>query len=66
MTDTNTTAPDSPSTPGTPRTPGTPGTLPLPAGTARLTTAAGAIITLASTMLSWTWTAEFPGDLSYY
>jgi branched-chain amino acid transport system permease protein len=47
-------------------TAGAPGTLPLPERTARITTLAGAVATFASTMLAWTWTAEFPGDLTYY
>ncbi|MET8682306.1 branched-chain amino acid ABC transporter permease [Streptomyces sp. NPDC004647] len=38
--------------------------IPLPAAAARLTTAAGALTTLASTFLAWTWTAQFPGDLT--
>ncbi|SCK29402.1 branched-chain amino acid transport system permease protein [Streptomyces sp. WMMB 714] len=45
---------------------GAPGTLPLPHKTARLLTLTGAVTTFASTMLAWTWTAEFPGDLTYY
>ncbi|MZD06037.1 branched-chain amino acid ABC transporter permease, partial [Streptomyces sp. SID5785] len=51
MTDTTTTAP--------PRA-----VLPLPAAAARYGTAVGAVATLASTFLAWTWTAEFPGDLT--
>ncbi|WP_046498499.1 branched-chain amino acid ABC transporter permease [Streptomyces odonnellii] len=47
---------------GTPRQ--TPGLLPLPSAAAGLTTAAGAVLTFASTFLAWTWTAEFPGDLT--
>jgi branched-chain amino acid transport system permease protein len=36
-------------------------------GTAlRALTAAGGIATVASTFLAWTWTAEFPGDLTVY
>ncbi|MFF2806929.1 branched-chain amino acid ABC transporter permease [Streptomyces sp. NPDC058000] len=47
--------------------PATPtGLLPLPARTARLTTAAGALATAATTGLAWTWTSDFPGDLTYY
>lgn len=38
--------------------------VPLPPALARLTTCAGAAITLASTFLAWTWTSEFPGDLT--
>ncbi|MFC4497362.1 branched-chain amino acid ABC transporter permease [Streptomyces ovatisporus] len=45
---------------------GAPGALPLPHKTARLLTLVGAVTTFASTMLAWTWTAEFPGDLTYY
>ncbi|MEE4420930.1 branched-chain amino acid ABC transporter permease [Streptomyces bugieae] len=42
------------------------GLLPLPERTARLTTAAGALATTATTGLSWTWSSDFPGDLTYY
>ncbi|NJQ02202.1 branched-chain amino acid ABC transporter permease [Streptomyces zingiberis] len=42
----------------------TPGTLPLPAGTARAVTTAGAVLTLAATFLPWTWTRAFPGNLT--
>ncbi|MFJ9086384.1 branched-chain amino acid ABC transporter permease [Streptomyces sp. NPDC102384] len=38
--------------------------LPLPEKAARYGTAAGALLTLASTFLAWTWTTEFPGDLT--
>ncbi|AXG77304.1 branched-chain amino acid ABC transporter permease [Streptomyces paludis] len=40
------------------------GIIPLPPAAARTATAAGALLTLASTFLAWTWTAEFPGDLT--
>ncbi|MCX3062100.1 branched-chain amino acid ABC transporter permease [Streptomyces beihaiensis] len=40
--------------------------VPLPANTARHLTTAGALITIASTFLSWTWTSAFPGDLTVY
>jgi branched-chain amino acid transport system permease protein len=43
-----------------------PGTLPLPPKAARALTLVGAAGTFASTMLAWTWTADFPGDLTYY
>ncbi|QHC21710.1 branched-chain amino acid ABC transporter permease [Streptomyces sp. GS7] len=46
-------------------TPTTTGLLPLPEKTARLTTAAGALTT-ATTALAWTWTSDFPGDLTHY
>ncbi|MFE6893264.1 branched-chain amino acid ABC transporter permease [Streptomyces sp. NPDC057694] len=38
--------------------------LPLPEKIARYGTAAGAVITAAATFMAWTWTAEFPGDLT--
>ncbi|MFB6707313.1 branched-chain amino acid ABC transporter permease [Streptomyces sp. NPDC056333] len=38
--------------------------IPLPAPIARLATTAGAAIALAGTFLPWTWTTEFPGDLT--
>ncbi|QTZ91399.1 branched-chain amino acid ABC transporter permease [Streptomyces auratus] len=41
------------------------GLLPLPERTARLTTAAGALATALSTGLAWTWSSDFPGDLTY-
>ncbi|MCD0481561.1 branched-chain amino acid ABC transporter permease [Streptacidiphilus sp. ASG 303] len=38
--------------------------VPLPAGAARAATAVGALATAASTLLAWTWTPEFPGNLT--
>ncbi|NYV73430.1 branched-chain amino acid ABC transporter permease [Streptomyces sp. UH6] len=38
--------------------------IPLPAATARAVTVAGAALALAGTFLAWTWTSEFPGDLT--
>jgi len=38
--------------------------LPIPEGTARILAAAGGLISAASAMLAWTWTDEFPGDLT--
>ncbi|WP_330238366.1 branched-chain amino acid ABC transporter permease [Streptomyces sp. NBC_00525] len=38
--------------------------LPLPAPVARAATLAGAAAALAGTFLPWTWTSEFPGDLT--
>lgn len=38
--------------------------IPLPAPIARLATGAGAVIALAGTFLAWTWTTDFPGDLT--
>ncbi|MEU8590331.1 branched-chain amino acid ABC transporter permease [Streptomyces sp. NPDC048664] len=42
------------------------GPVPLPRAAARLLIGAGAIGTIASTFLSWTWTPDFPGDLTVY
>ncbi|MFE7783534.1 MULTISPECIES: branched-chain amino acid ABC transporter permease [Streptomyces] len=42
------------------------GLIPLPERTARLLTAAGALATTATTGLAWTWSSDFPGDLTYY
>ncbi|MGA5562571.1 branched-chain amino acid ABC transporter permease [Streptomyces platensis] len=42
------------------------GLIPLPERTARLVTATGALATTASTALAWTWSSDFPGDLTYY
>ncbi|MFI9624177.1 branched-chain amino acid ABC transporter permease [Streptomyces sp. NPDC052042] len=38
--------------------------LPIPPAAARTTTLAGAALALAGTFLPWTWTKEFPGDLT--
>ncbi|MEU2913104.1 branched-chain amino acid ABC transporter permease [Streptomyces massasporeus] len=40
------------------------GLIPLPAAAARALLLAGGIATAASAFLAWTWTAEFPGDLT--
>ncbi|MFF1690139.1 MULTISPECIES: branched-chain amino acid ABC transporter permease [unclassified Streptomyces] len=42
------------------------GLVPLPATTARALIAIGAVATIASTFMSWTYTSDFPGDLTYY
>ncbi|GGZ68935.1 branched-chain amino acid ABC transporter permease [Streptomyces echinoruber] len=42
------------------------GPLPLPTAAARALLLAGGLATLASTFLAWTWTSEFPGDLTVY
>ncbi|WP_414507836.1 branched-chain amino acid ABC transporter permease [Streptomyces sp. NEAU-L66] len=42
------------------------GLIPLPERTARLLTAAGALATTATTGLAWTWSSDFPGNLTYY
>ncbi|AUG76606.1 branched-chain amino acid ABC transporter permease [Kitasatospora sp. MMS16-BH015] len=38
--------------------------IPFPAAAARATTAVGALATAASAFLAWTWTSDFPGDLT--
>ncbi|MCF3104941.1 branched-chain amino acid ABC transporter permease [Streptomyces roseoverticillatus] len=38
--------------------------IPLPLTTARTLTATGALLSAASTFLSWTWTTRFPGNLT--
>ncbi|POX60224.1 branched-chain amino acid ABC transporter permease [Streptomyces sp. Ru62] len=60
---TQTTAPDTPSA----RKADTPtGLLPLPEKTARALALGGSALTIVSTFLAWTWTADFPGDLTVY
>src|SRR3954452_10001548 len=65
---TNTT--DTPETAGTAPTAETVtadrGLVPLPRSVARLLITVGAVRTIASSFLSWTWTSEFPGDLTVY
>ncbi|MDR3079502.1 MAG: branched-chain amino acid ABC transporter permease, partial [Streptomyces sp.] len=38
--------------------------LPIPPAAARTATLAGSALALAGTFLPWTWTKEFPGDLT--
>ncbi|CAG7633305.1 branched-chain amino acid ABC transporter permease [Actinacidiphila bryophytorum] len=38
--------------------------IPLPRNAARAATLAGAVVTIASTFMSWTYTTDFPGDLT--
>ncbi|WUH95992.1 branched-chain amino acid ABC transporter permease [Streptomyces sp. NBC_00433] len=38
--------------------------IPLPLNTARLVTLAGVVASIASTFMSWTYTTDFPGDLT--
>lgn len=45
-------------------TPQTGALLALPTAAARITTLAGAAVALVGTFLAWTWTDEFPGDLT--
>ncbi|MFH9086046.1 branched-chain amino acid ABC transporter permease [Streptomyces sp. NPDC017673] len=60
---TQTTAPDAPSA----RKADTPtGLLPLPEKAARALALGGSALTIVSTFLAWTWTADFPGDLTVY
>ncbi|MFE2731795.1 branched-chain amino acid ABC transporter permease [Streptomyces sp. NPDC059349] len=42
------------------------GLVALPATAARALLAIGAVATIASTFMSWTYTSDFPGDLTYY
>ncbi|WP_328934407.1 MULTISPECIES: ABC transporter permease subunit [unclassified Streptomyces] len=56
-------------TPQTPETPATApavqrGIIPLPLAAARALLLGGGILTAASTFLRWTWTSDFPGDLT--
>ncbi|MET8028829.1 branched-chain amino acid ABC transporter permease [Streptomyces avermitilis] len=44
----------------------TAGLIPLPQATARLLIVIGALATIASAFMSWTWTSAFPGDLTVY
>ncbi|GAA3490075.1 MULTISPECIES: branched-chain amino acid ABC transporter permease [Streptomyces] len=38
--------------------------IPLPLGTARILTLAGSAVTLVGTFLAWTWSQDFPGNLT--
>lgn len=40
--------------------------IPLPAPVAAALTGLGALLTAASAAMSWTWTSDFPGDLTYF
>ncbi|MER7669602.1 branched-chain amino acid ABC transporter permease [Kitasatospora sp. NPDC096128] len=40
--------------------------IPLPAPAATALTGLGALLTAASAAMSWTWTSDFPGDLTYF
>ncbi|MGW0794934.1 branched-chain amino acid ABC transporter permease [Streptomyces sp. NPDC002692] len=42
------------------------GLIALPETAARALLAVGAVATIASTFMSWTYTSDFPGDLTYY
>ncbi|MFJ8886327.1 branched-chain amino acid ABC transporter permease [Streptomyces sp. NPDC102402] len=43
-----------------------PPVLPLPAGAARIGVLAGAVLVITGTMMPWTWTSAYPGDLTVY
>ncbi|MEV6111967.1 branched-chain amino acid ABC transporter permease [Streptomyces sp. NPDC052109] len=57
--------PETPETPGAP-TPAPSGLIGLPAPLGRALATGGGALTIVSTFLSWTWTADFPGDLTVY
>ncbi|MFF8768687.1 branched-chain amino acid ABC transporter permease [Kitasatospora sp. NPDC015120] len=40
--------------------------IPLPGRTAALLTGTGALAVSGSALMAWTWTADYPGDLTYY
>ncbi|MEV8564152.1 branched-chain amino acid ABC transporter permease [Streptomyces sp. NPDC051322] len=54
-----------PETPKAPAPTGNPPLIPLPLTAARAVTLIGALITIVSTFLSWTWKADFADDLTY-
>ncbi|MGC9382403.1 branched-chain amino acid ABC transporter permease [Streptomyces sp. MH13] len=61
-----TTQTTTPKTAGTPTT-GTPtGLVRIPPPIGRALATGGGLLTIVSTFLAWTWTAEFPGDLTVY
>lgn len=60
---TQTTAPENA---GTPAAREASGLIGIPAQTGRALATGGGVLTVVSTFLAWTWTAEFPGDLTYY
>ncbi|MEU6095557.1 branched-chain amino acid ABC transporter permease [Streptomyces sp. NPDC047079] len=60
---TQTTAPDTPSTPATSAPSGLIG---IPPHIGRALAVTGGALTILSTFLAWTWTADFPGDLTVY
>jgi branched-chain amino acid transport system permease protein len=62
---TQTTASETPDTPSAP--PAAPsGLIGLPAPLGRALATGGGALAIVSTFLSWTWTADFPGDLTVY
>ncbi|MEW2314817.1 branched-chain amino acid ABC transporter permease [Streptomyces bauhiniae] len=65
---TQTTAPGTPETPDTPdsHAPAATGLIGLPAGVGRALATGGGALAVVSAFLAWTWTADFPGDLTVY
>ncbi|MFB7777254.1 branched-chain amino acid ABC transporter permease [Streptomyces bauhiniae] len=62
---TQTTAPGTPETPDTAAPAGT-GLIGLPATVGRALATGGGALAVVSAFLAWTWTADFPGDLTVY
>ncbi|MFJ9632905.1 branched-chain amino acid ABC transporter permease [Streptomyces sp. NPDC101175] len=60
---TQTTAPE---TPDTPSAPAEAGLIGLPPTLGRALALGGGVLTIVSTFMSWTWTSDFPGDLTVY
>ncbi|MEU0477363.1 branched-chain amino acid ABC transporter permease [Streptomyces olivaceus] len=60
---TQTTAPDNT---GAPAADDTSGLIGIPPRVGRALATGGGVLTVVSTFLAWTWTAEFPGDLTVY
>ncbi|MEU9922781.1 branched-chain amino acid ABC transporter permease [Streptomyces griseoluteus] len=65
---TQTTAPGTPETPDTPdsNAPAATGLIGLPATVGRALATGGGALAAVSAFLAWTWTADFPGDLTVY
>ncbi|MFJ6844683.1 branched-chain amino acid ABC transporter permease [Streptomyces griseoluteus] len=65
---TQTTAPGTPETPDTPgsHAPATTGLIGLPATLGRALATGGGALAVVSAFLAWTWTSDFPGDLTVY
>ncbi|UXI78278.1 branched-chain amino acid ABC transporter permease, partial [Streptomyces vinaceusdrappus] len=61
-----TTQTTAPKTTGATPTGATTGLIGIPPHIGRALATGGGVATIASTFLAWTWTAEFPGDLTVY
>ncbi|MFG3548703.1 branched-chain amino acid ABC transporter permease [Streptomyces sp. NPDC047725] len=61
-----TTQTTAPKTAGTPAADDTSGLIGIPPHIGRALATGGGALTVVSTFLAWTWTAEFPGDLTVY